>query len=62
MARTREARPDARDLFEKRRYRDTRRRHDARRRIVARLRTPGFRFTDADLDDAVRQTLQGLIQ
>ena len=31
-------------------------------RVAARLRVRGFRFSDADLDDAVRQALQGLIQ
>jgi len=31
-------------------------------RVAARLRMRGFRFTDADLDDAVRQALVGLIQ
>ena len=31
-------------------------------RVAARLRLHGFRFTDDDLDTAVRLALQGLIQ
>jgi len=31
-------------------------------RIKGQLQLRGFRFTDADLDDAVRRALQGLVQ
>jgi hypothetical protein len=31
-------------------------------RVAARLRLRGHRFTDADLDRAIRSALQGLIQ
>jgi hypothetical protein len=31
-------------------------------RVAGRLRMLGYRFTDADLDDAVRTALTGLIQ
>jgi hypothetical protein len=31
-------------------------------RVAARLRVLGFRFTDADLDDAIQAALTGLVQ
>ena len=31
-------------------------------RVAARLRALGFRFSDADLDEAMRHALKGLVQ